>query len=288
MFSRTLALTGALLLVCFAGTASADRLIDYSHNHVDGATVAAKLYQQSAAGGGLYVEVRMRNTRRFPGCINGAVAWRRAGPDPVDFRTSTRPIRACVKKTWINVGRTPVRSVRDISGVSTHVAVEGGKGKWLGMIGWTRKGIKDQADRIVNLSYRSFDRFKRQAERNRARGGARADATWPLAWADDGCSIPGQKLVLLAKRWSRFFDRQCQQHDFGYRNYGMRYLALNRTEGTRLRIDKKLLREAKRACRNSFGGGLRENVKRGQCLAAANIIYKGVRSGGWKPFFGAK
>ena len=291
MFSRSMALSAFLLLVCFAGTASADRLVDFNHNHVDGATVAAKLWQKGGEDRGLYVEVSMRNTRRFPGCINGAVAWRRSGPSLIEFKTSAprpRPLRVCTKKTWFNLGRTAVRNVGDFTGVQTHVGLEGGgKGKWDEIIGWSRTAVKRQADGLMNLSYRRFIKRKRVAMRNRNRAGARADKTWPLDWTDDGCSIPGQKLSGVASKWSRTFDGACQQHDFGYRNYGSRALRLNRNEGTRLRIDNKLHRESKRACRNGVrGGGINQRVKRRGCLASANIIRNSVRLGGWKPFFG--
>lgn len=282
--SLGVALCAALLLAGFAGPASADRLVDFSHNHVDGATVAAKLWQQGGENRGLYVEVRMRNTRRAPGCITGAVAWRRSGPDLVDFQTATprpTPIRACAKRTWINVGRTAVRSVRDFSGVSTHVAVEGGQGKWDGMIGWDRRDVKRQADRFLNMSHGDFIRAKRTAMRNRARAGARGDGTWPLDWTDDGCSIPRREASDVARKFSRFFDQPCQQHDFGYRNYGNGSLALNPTEAARRRIDEKLRLELKRACRDN----LRGFDVLGGCVAAGNVIANSVRNGGRKAFF---
>lgn len=283
-------LGAALLLACFAGTASADRFVDYNFNHVDGATVASKLFQKGGRDRGLYLEVRIKNTRRGPGCVNGAVKWRRSGPDLEEFNTATprpRPIRACAKRTWINLGRTPVHNVRDVSGVSTHVALEGGKGRWLGIIGWNMKGLKRRADRLMNMTSANFIKHKRVAMRNRNRAGARADSTWPLDWTDDGCSIPGEGKVPEAGHWSRVFDRPCQQHDFGYRNYGQANLRLNRREDTRLRIDNKLNRETKRVCRSRYKGrGVNQTLRRHECYGVANTIYHAVRLGGWKPFFG--
>jgi len=280
------ALGAALLLLGFAGTASADRLVDYHFNHVDGATVAAQLWQRTGGDQGLYVNVKMRNTRRLPGCVNAAVRWVSPRRNVEDQASSsprhTRPFETCVRKRWIDLHRTPVRRVADFERVQTHVAVVGGKGQWKDLIGWNRRDVKRKADRIMQMSYRTFLKYKDAAIRNRHHGGAREDNTWPLDWSDDGCTIPGQESIDIARAVSAFFNAACQQHDFGYRNYGKHYLALNRTDDARKRIDDKLEVELTRACGVAFrgGNGLRN------CKNTANIIWGAVRFGGSDAFFG--
>ena len=100
-------------------------------------------------------------------------------------------------------------------------------------------------------------------------------------WSDDGCSIPGQGSIDIARAVSKFFNAACQQHDFGYRNYGKHYLALNRTDDARKRIDDKLEKELTRACGDVFRGPALRN-----CNHTANIIWAAVRAGGSDPFYG--
>src|SRR4051794_9801717 len=63
--------------------------------------------------------------------------------------------------------------------------------------------LRAAADAIMNLDYHAFIALKSSSVRNPA-----------FNWTDDGCStvftIPVRSL----------FNKPCQMHDFGYRNYG--------------------------------------------------------------------
>jgi len=62
----------------------------------------------------------------------------------------------------------------------------------------------------------------------------------PFVWSSDGCSwtpLP----------WSWEQDLPCQQHDFGYRNFG-KGLRLDRTEDRRGWLDQRFLTEMLRNC----------------------------------------
>jgi len=81
-------------------------------------------------------------------------------------------------------------------------------------------------------------------------------------WTDDGCSwTPGY----LARR----FNGPCQQHDFGYRNFG-KGLTLERTEDRRAWIDARFLAEMYRIC-SGFGASA------GTCRAEAYGMWSAVR-----------
>src|SRR5687768_15511713 len=64
-------------------------------------------------------------------------------------------------------------------------------------------------------------------------------------WTTDGCSIPGPKLNTARI----VFNRPCQLHDFGYRNFG-KGLTLERTEDRRNWIDNRFRDEMYRICRD--------------------------------------
>jgi hypothetical protein len=100
-----------------------------------------------------------------------------------------------------------------------------------------------------------------------------------LDWSTDGCSRtpPPARNV---------FDRPCQLHDFGYRNFGQG-LSLGRSEPMRKAIDVRFRDEMYRTCRDPvavvpFGGYAR-------CLLVASAMYAVVRKRndwskpGWSP-----
>lgn len=59
-------------------------------------------------------------------------------------------------------------------------------------------------------------------------------------WTDDGCSVPKVVKVALPTMdyASKVFNRECQQHDFGYRNFGGKK-NLDNTHSRKLSVDGK-------------------------------------------------
>jgi Prokaryotic phospholipase A2 len=128
-----------------------------------------------------------------------------------------------------------------------------------------------EADRIMRLSYLDFVAFKGSANRP-----ARFN------WTDDGCSGPG----LVGPVYRNLFDKPCQQHDFGYRNYGSRGggLALQADENTREWIDGRFRSEMNRLCDRTFASWY-EKPNKAACLSEAVAVWVAVRNGGRSAFY---
>lgn len=84
-------------------------------------------------------------------------------------------------------------------------------------------------------------------------------------WTTDGCSPP------TPAAWKAIFDGPCQQHDFGYRNYG-KGLNLGRSESTRGWIDRRFKKEMQRVC-----GTLPLGPQRVTCGQVAKAMYNAVK-----------
>ncbi|GGZ36712.1 hypothetical protein GCM10010387_33480 [Streptomyces inusitatus] len=120
--------------------------------------------------------------------------------------------------------------------------------------------LKRRADRVMALSYKKFAKAKRAK---------------PFDWRADGCSVPMKDFPYKKK-----FRRACDQHDFGYRNYGARgKLELSPTRATRKKIDGRFLAEMRRTCNDTYKGRSRTKCR----LLAANY-YLAVRAVGGKAF----
>lgn len=87
-------------------------------------------------------------------------------------------------------------------------------------------------------------------------------------WTNDGCSWTPPPAVVV-------FNRACQQHDFGYRNFG-KGLTLGRTERVRAYIDGRFLKEMRRMCRDPRVWGAFASYRR--CRAMALSMYAVVRN----------
>ena len=88
-------------------------------------------------------------------------------------------------------------------------------------------------------------------------------------WDSDGCSI------VPFSSWKKLFDPACQQHDFGYRNFG-NGLVLGRDEGTRRWIDDRFRVEMKAICNYRFSDWLQyANLQ--ACFKEADIMHAFVR-----------
>lgn len=89
-----------------------------------------------------------------------------------------------------------------------------------------------EAVKIMNLGYSRFVRFKHR------------HPIPPFDWSTDGCSG-------TPPAWADLFNRACQLHDFGYRNFG-KGLTLGRNEKTRAWIDHRFLVEMDRICQDKY------------------------------------
>ncbi len=107
----------------------------------------------------------------------------------------------------------------------------------------------DTATHILNLSYADFASHPRDA---------------PFDWSTDGCTAAGPSINAM-------FFPACAQHDFGYRNFGMKgALKLDPSPERRAWIDARFLDEMRRICQDDQGGST-------SCLNSANTLYQGVR-----------
>jgi hypothetical protein len=87
-------------------------------------------------------------------------------------------------------------------------------------------------------------------------------------WSTDGCSGTPAALRSL-------FDPACQEHDFGYRNFG-KGLTLGRNEQTRRWIDDRFRAEMKGICNYKYSDWTQyANLQ--ACFAEADGMYAAVR-----------
>jgi hypothetical protein len=88
-------------------------------------------------------------------------------------------------------------------------------------------------------------------------------------WDSDSCSW-------TPSSWKKLFDPACQQHDFGYRNFG-NGLTLGRDENTRKWIDDRFVTEMKAICNYRFSDWTQyANLQ--ACFKEADVMYRAVRT----------
>jgi hypothetical protein len=128
--------------------------------------------------------------------------------------------------------------------------------------------VKAQADSIMGMSYSAFDRYSRLRVR-------------PFNWTSDGCSY-------TPPAWADLFRRPCNQHDFGYWNYGhsdgQRGLELGVNENTRAWIDHRLLQEMVRLCNDKYSAWWRR-ANKVACVDEAGVMYAAVRNLGRSAYY---
>ena len=114
-----------------------------------------------------------------------------------------------------------------------------------------------QARHLVAMSYRDFLAVKASAP------------LAPFDWTSDGCSR-------TPPAWAVVFDGPCEQHDFGYRNFG-NGLLLERTEARRAWIDGRLLAGLREVCAERYPG-LARTAQWLRCRARARLMWAAVRT----------
>ncbi len=122
-----------------------------------------------------------------------------------------------------------------------------------------------------------------------------------IIWDNNGCSVPkqligdgtvhlprGLKVTNPLSYYSGLFEKSCDRHDFGYRNYGGKTngLRLDGSVTKRAQIDSKLHKNMDIQCRHYFGRKVAEYVQRRTCYKVADVFYSAVRIGGGKNFYG--
>ncbi|MDJ1132469.1 phospholipase A2 [Streptomyces iconiensis] len=122
-----------------------------------------------------------------------------------------------------------------------------------GVAGAPGGSVRQQADRIMSLSYGEFAETPRIA---------------PFNWTTDGCSVPSS-----ITPYREVFELACNLHDFGYRNYGGKHeLKLSPTRETKNWIDGRFREEMVRTCRDTYKTPLRQT----SCVSAAETYYQAV------------
>ncbi|WP_407563162.1 phospholipase A2 [Streptomyces sp. 184] len=122
--------------------------------------------------------------------------------------------------------------------------------------------LREQADAIMNLTYREF---------------AETPHVSPFNWTNDGCSVPTGFAP-----YSEVFRPACVEHDFGYRNYGADHeLKLSPTRETKNWIDGRFRTEMRRVCDDRYNS----LVSHLACVNAAEAYYGAVQLGGDSSFF---
>lgn len=127
----------------------------------------------------------------------------------------------------------------------------------------------DEAVHIMNLDYKSFITYKNQV-----------DKVLQFNWSTDGCSSRWYTAAVHPV-YRNLFNRPCQQHDFGYRNFGThdQGLALSPTEDTRAWIDARFATEMDRLCDTNFSAWW-QTYNKIFCKGEASSMYAAVRNGG--------
>lgn len=134
----------------------------------------------------------------------------------------------------------------------------------------------EQARYAVETATLRNDQFLQRKANFRAAGcGTTSTCTKPVPynsfdWSTDSCSWTPSSLKAL-------FDPACQEHDFGYRNFG-KGLTLDRSESRRRWIDDRFRAEMKSICNYRFSDWTQfANLQ--ACFKEADGMYAVVRNG---------
>ena len=118
-----------------------------------------------------------------------------------------------------------------------------------------------------------------------------------LNWGNDGCSVPAAvanavpKMEWVLDHYMGVFQKSCDRHDFGYRNFGSNtttsgvHQKFSPTQATKDRIDTRFLTNMRIQCDTRYDD-LLDIPARSTCRGAANIFYTAVKYGGNGAFFG--
>lgn len=121
---------------------------------------------------------------------------------------------------------------------------------------------------------------------------AKYQALYPteLDWSNDGCSVPSAILKFpnigqVLATYKNIFEKSCDRHDFGYRNFGSRgALKLDPTEATRNRIDDRFYSNMRIQCQTRYDDWW-DVPARQLCYGAAKTFYEAVDTFGKSAFY---
>ncbi len=299
---RALVVVCAVLLGC-AGSQSGLPVIDFAPSaKADGSSgkgkrgLLAKRYLRASEGGRLrarngvelrvpsrvmrrdgFASIRRRSPHTFG--IHIAAPWRGTVIVLMPIRRrSTLAVSHRVGGRWVVepatvVGRRARMRVRSLSMFSTDE-------------------VERYARETMSLNYRDFvarkNDFTQQKCKHDEKGVKFGDCNkpWPydqFNWTTDDCS-PDKMPEFF---YRTLFEEPCQQHDFGYRNFG-NWMRLGRNLWTKAWIDKRFRDEMRRICHDKYSSPWRV-FNKNACLAEADLVF-GVVGGaaGMTAFYGSE
>jgi hypothetical protein len=119
-----------------------------------------------------------------------------------------------------------------------------------------------------------------------------------LIWKNNACSVPSKLMEAEVgfgpwvrgkpvKYYAGLFEKSCDRHDFGYRNYGSDAggPTLDPSEARRLSINDRFYSNMRYQCQRIFSRKYVEAPQRGACYGAAKAFYTAVNLGGKPPFY---
>ena len=247
-----------VLMAALPATAQADKDIVSAQARADGATVDAELRQRK--NGAVYAHVRVRDTLEEGLCAHGTIRWHHVNGTAYDDYGMVHCGFGTAQEFDV-----PERNWRAYEAVSVGAFVDGGGAVYSTIHRWGDwNEMKREADRIMRMDYREFMDHKDDV------------VPWPLNWSSNGCN---KEMPDYGKRW---LDAACQQHDFGYRNYG-KYLNFGRNERTRAWIDRRMHHEMRRMCEDRF---TTLSPSHGLCTHTALVAWRVMGIKGAPYFYG--
>lgn len=112
-----------------------------------------------------------------------------------------------------------------------------------------------------------------------------------INWSNDGCSVPSavkniKGVGWVLKHYSGVFQKSCDRHDFGYRNYGRHAhgLALDSSAARRASIDNRFHSNMDYQCLKRYDDWY-DVPAREACYEASDIFYGAVRLRGGGSFY---
>ncbi|CAB4909028.1 unannotated protein [freshwater metagenome] len=118
-----------------------------------------------------------------------------------------------------------------------------------------------------------------------------------INWGTNGCSVPEKLLeVELGYRswkgkpiayYSDIFEKSCDRHDFGYRNFGSKAdgLELAPTAAGKKAVDSRFMENMNIQCKQKFDRKYVEALQRGICYKVADAFHLAVSRFGGKNYF---
>lgn len=118
-----------------------------------------------------------------------------------------------------------------------------------------------------------------------------------INWGTNGCSVP-EKIMDVemgyrswkgkpVRYYSDIFEKSCDRHDFGYRNFGSKAdgLELAPTAAGKKAVDDRFMKNMNIQCKQKFDRKYVEALQRGICYKVADAFHYAVKTFGGKNYF---